>query len=52
MAVALRFRMVLRPTWDNPRLPHFDLSLSQSADSAADKNDLTWDCPMEDGPNS
>ena len=33
------------PTWDNPKLRHFDWSLSRLADFTANQNDVIWDCP-------
>ena len=42
-AVALKFRTVLSRTIH--KLLHFDWSLSRSADSTANKNDVISDCP-------
>ena len=36
---------MIGPTRDNPKLRHFDWSLSRSADSTTNKNDVIYDCP-------
>ena len=38
------------PTWDNPKLRHFNWSLSPSADSTAYTNYAIQDCPRRTDP--